>query len=413
VPIVNADGTIKEWFGAATDITARRRAEEALKEASQRKDEFLATLAHELRNPLAPISNALYLLRNAHAGKRRTADRLVGMMDRQVAHMVRLVDDLLEVARITQGKIELAKERVDLGDILRSAVETSMPLIQKGKHRLTLALPEHSFWISGDAVRLNQVFANLLNNAAKYTDDGGHITVTVGSEGHQAMVSVRDNGIGIPPDMLDQVFEMFRQVCGTRHKGRGGLGIGLAMAQRLAQLHGGTIEAHSEGLSLGSEFIVRLPLLESVQPHASQGMDPHHRLDAPLDGCSVLVVDDNQDAADTLAALLETDGAEVHIVHDGWAALAELDNYHPQAVILDIGLPDISGYEVAQQIRSKPDFDDVRLIALTGWGQQNDRLRSRDCGFNEHLTKPVNFAVLESLLIKHHALSSGRGQPPR
>jgi PAS domain S-box-containing protein len=397
-PWFAAAGEYRGHVGIAIDVTDAVQAEQALREGNRRKDEFLATLAHELRNPLAPIGNALCLLKYTDAGGRRTADRLVRMMDRQFGNMVRLVDDLLEIARITSGKIELARSRVDLVDIVRSAVETSAPLIQKGGHRLVLQLPDHPLWIHADAVRMNQVIANLLNNAAKYTGEGGHIVLQARAEGQQAVVSVRDDGAGIPPGMLDEVFEMFRQVPGLARQGQDGLGIGLSMVKSLMQQHGGTVEAHSEGTGKGSEFIVRMPLLEGPPTGCAGNEAPRARRGAPLSGCAILVVDDNRDAADTLAVLLQSEGAEVHVAHDGSAALAELDCYHPRVVVLDIGLPDISGYEVAQRIRSRRDFDDVRLIALTGWGQEEDRSKSRESGFNEHLTKPVDFGLLEALL---------------
>jgi CheY-like chemotaxis protein/two-component sensor histidine kinase len=315
--------------------------------------------------------------------------------------MVRLVDDLLEIARISNGKIRLEHERVDLVEVLRGAVESSMPLIDQARHTLALDLPAHPVWVDGDAVRLCQVFANLLNNAAKYTDDGGHIALTAREREGRAVVTVHDDGIGIPPGMLGDVFELYRQVPETTHRGQGGLGIGLAMVRRLVEMHGGTVDARSDGLRHGSEFTVVLPL-------ATGPALPRHEPDeagaAPtLRGCPVLIVDDNEDAAATLAAVLAADGADVRIAHDGGTALAELERYCPRAVLLDIGLPDINGYDVAQRIRAKPALRGVRLIAVTGWGQHEDRLKSRASGFDDHFTKPVDVARLVALLAQEPA----------
>jgi two-component system CheB/CheR fusion protein len=398
-PIFDGNGAYAGHVVISIDVTETVNAENALKDASRRKDEFMATLAHELRNPLAPISTALHLLRNVRPGGRLSADHLIAIVDRQITQMVRLVDDLLEISRITTGKIELNRETVNLLDVIHGAVESCMPVIEQGRHQVRLVLPEQALWVDSDSVRLTQVFANLLNNAAKYTNDGGLITVTAASEGQQAAVSVRDNGIGIPAHMLKDVFELYHQLPAATHRGQGGLGIGLSMVQRLVEMHGGTVEARSEGLNKGSEFVVRLPL--SVPATTRTGAPPSApRLErSPLSGCDVLVVDDNRDAAETLAELLRSHGAQVHVAHEGRAALAELDHYQPQVVLLDIGLPDISGYEVAQRIRGEPKFQGMRLIAVTGWGQAEDRIKSREAGFDAHLTKPVDMVQLESLLV--------------
>jgi CheY-like chemotaxis protein len=257
-------------------------------------------------------------------------------------------------------------------------------------------------------MRLIQVFANLLNNAAKYTNDGGVITVTAASEGQQAVVSVRDNGMGIPTDRLEDVFELYHQLPGAAHRGAGGLGIGLSMVKRLVGMHGGTVVARSEGLNKGSEFIVRLPLSEPCKTRTSAEPAAPRSERSPLSGCCVLVVDDNRDAAATLAELLQSEGAQVRVVHDGRAALAELDHYQPQAVLLDIGLPDISGYEVAKRIRGDPRFQGMQLIAVSGWGQPEDRIRSSEAGFDAHLTKPVDMVLLESLLVPRENARAGR-----
>jgi PAS domain S-box-containing protein len=398
-PIFDDNGDYAGHVVISIDVTETVNAEDALKDASRRKDEFMATLAHELRNPLAPISTALHLLRHARPGERLSADHLIAIVDRQITHMVRLVDDLLEISRITSGKIELNRETVNLLDVIRGAVESCMAVIEQGRHEVKLMLPEQALWVHSDPVRLTQVFANLLNNAAKYTNDGGLITVTAASEGQQAVVSVRDNGLGIPAHMLKDVFELYHQLPGATHRGQGGLGIGLSMVQRLVEMHDGTVEARSEGLNKGSDFVVRLPLSEPCTTRTVAEPGARRPARSPLSGCCVLVVDDNGDAAETLAELLKSHGAQVRVVHDGRAALAELDHYQFQAVLLDIGLPDISGYEVAQRIRGEPRFQGMRLIAVTGWGQADDRIRSREAGFDAHLTKPVDMVLLESLLV--------------
>jgi PAS domain S-box-containing protein len=407
-PIFDQDGVYGGHVAVSIDVTDTVNAEYALKDASRMKDEFIALVAHELRNPLAPISSALHLLMHAHAAGRRSADRLVGIVDRQIAQMVRLVDDLLEMSRITSGKIELKRETVNLLDVIHAAVESSMPVIEQGRHQVRLVLPEQPLWVNSDAMRLIQVFANLLNNAAKYTNDGGVITVTAASEGQQAVVSVRDNGMGIPTDRLEDVFELYHQLPGAAHRGAGGLGIGLSMVKRLVGMHGGTVVARSEGLNKGSEFIVRLPLSEPCKTRTSAEPAAPRSERSPLSGCCVLVVDDNRDAAATLAELLQSEGAQVRVVHDGRAALAELDHYQPQAVLLDIGLPDISGYEVAKRIRGDPRFQGMQLIAVSGWGQPEDRIRSSEAGFDAHLTKPVDMVLLESLLVPRENARAGR-----
>lgn len=363
-----------------------------LRDTDRRKDEFLATLAHELRNPLAPLRNALHVLRLSGSDG-PVAEHIHGMMERQVNHLVRLVDDLLEVSRITRGKVELKKAPVDLATIVRSAVETSQPLIEAGLHRLTVSLPEEPLRLDADPVRLTQVFANLLNNAAKYMEAGGDIRFTAQRQGAAAVVSIQDTGVGIPAEALPRVFDLFTQVDRSAGRAQGGLGIGLALVRSLVQLHGGGVEALSAGLGQGSEFIVRLPLAEARSAEGAVSQP------GPLRSLPrILVVDDNHDAADSLGMLLRFLGAETHVVYDGPAALAALQVFQPAVVLLDLGMPGMDGYEVAQQIRQQPRFQAVKLIALTGWGQAEDRRRTRTVGFDHHLTKPADLDALQTLL---------------
>jgi signal transduction histidine kinase/CheY-like chemotaxis protein len=374
----------------------RERMEEQLREADRRKDEFLATLAHELRNPLAPIRNSLHVLRISGGSGPGPVARVHEMMERQVNHLVRLVDELLEISRITRGKIELSRERVDLAAVLRHAVDISRPRIEGAGHRLVLDLPKEPLILEADPVRLAQVFANLLDNAAKFTEPGGRITVDVareGREGDTVRLSVLDTGIGISEEMLPRVFDLFAQ---DRSPGRAheGLGIGLTLARSLVEMHGGSVEAHSEGPGKGSELVVCLPLV--TDEASGGGADPAER--HALARHRILLIDDNRDAADSLCMLLELLGAEVRTVYDGMAALAAFATEIPTAVLLDIGMPDMDGYEVARHIRQQPQLRDVPLIALTGWGQEEDRRRARAAGFDHHLVKPVDIDALQALL---------------
>jgi len=324
-----------------------------------------------------------------------TVERVADMMERQVEHMVRMVDDLLEVSRISRGKIELRKERVELAGVLRNAVDASLPLIEAARHKFTVDLPEESLPLEADAVRLAQVFANLLNNAAKYTPEGGEIVMSVGAENGMAVIGVRDNGEGIPPGMLNRVFNMFTQV-NTGIRAQGGLGIGLTLARTLVHLHGGTIEAYSEGPGKGCEFIVRLPLAapERVAPAPSAPAEST----GPLQLKRVLVVDDNRDAADSLGMLLQFLGAEVMVVHDGRSALEALKTFKPGVILLDIGMPEMNGLEVARRVREDPSHGAVTLVALTGWGQREDRRRTHEAGFDYHLVKPADVGTLQNIL---------------
>ena len=375
-----------------------------LKEADSRKDEFLAMLAHELRNPLAPIRNAVQIFR----GKAPATPELrwaTEVIERQVHQMTRLVDDLLDVSRITRGKIELRKERVELAAVIDSAVEASRPLIEKRGHELTVEVPPQPIHVAADPTRLAQVLSNLLNNAAKYTDQGGRIWLTAARQGDDALIRVKDTGAGIPAGMLQRIFDMFTQVDHTLERSEGGLGIGLTLVQRLVEMHGGTVEARSDGPGQGSEFIVRLPVaLEAeLSPTAAGQTSP-----APV-ARRILVVDDNRDAADSLGMLLRMIGNEVHTAYDGLEAVGAAATFQPDVIVLDIGLPKLNGYEAARQIRAQQGAGMV-LIALTGWGQEEDRLRSKEVGFDHHITKPVEFSTLKKLLAE--VAREGRATAP-
>jgi signal transduction histidine kinase/CheY-like chemotaxis protein len=399
--IYDENGRAVAIEGFVLDLTRQREAEDALREADTRKDEFLATLAHELRNPLAPLRNALHLMRLGGAAGDRAGVREI--MERQVNHLVRLVDDLLEMSRITRGLLELRHERVEVATVVRNAIETSEPLIREAQHRLEVSLPGEALWLEGDPVRLSQILANLLNNAAKYTPDRGTIVLAARREGGQALLSVKDDGAGIGEAALGRIFEMFNREARADARGKGGLGIGLTLSRRLAEMHGGSIEARSEGEGKGSEFVVRLPLaaspaLRAAPPPAGTG------LLAPV---RVLVVDDNRDAAASLGMVLEVLGAEVRLAHDGHEALDAFGATEPAVVLLDIGMPGMDGYEVARRLRAR--FPDRRpaLVALTGWGQEEDRRRARDAGFEHHLVKPAELEALQSLFAD---IERGRAQ---
>jgi PAS domain S-box-containing protein len=372
----------------------------ALQDSDRAKDVFLATLAHELRNPLAPVWNGLSIIKRAPADAARV-EHVAQMIERQVGQLSRLVDDLLDVSRISTGKIELEKQRTDLASILRCAIETSRPHIESAQHKLSVHQPDEPVELDADPVRLAQVFSNLLNNAAKYTRPGGNIDVAVRTEPGQVVVSVRDNGSGIAPEMLTKVFALFTQGTHPSQLSQGGLGIGLSLVEGLVRLHGGSVEAQSEGVGKGSEFIVRLPRAEApaaaapVAPQAAA--EAAHAQPAPTVPARILVVDDNQDAAGTLAELLQMLGSEVAVAHDGKSAIDRTMQFKPHVVLLDIGLPDINGYEVARSIRTLADLPQPRLIALTGWGQEQDKRLAEQAGFDEHWTKPVDPDRLQGL----------------
>jgi len=376
---------------------ARLRAEQAeaeLSEADRRKDEFLATLAHELRNPLAPLRNGLELMKLA-SGQVAAVEQTRCMMERQLTQMVRLVDDLMDISRISRGQLELRTERVALADVLISALETSRPLIEQMGHELTVTVPEHPITVDADMTRLPQVFLNLLNNAAKYSGRGGHIYVDVERHGSDVEVRVTDTGIGIAADQLPRIFEMFRQVDRSLEKSHGGLGIGLALARRLAEMHGGSVEARSEGLGQGSEFVVRLPVVDEALTSHESGDDEEHSATTSL---RILIVDDNRDGADSLAVMLRIVGNDVRTAYDGQEGMDEAGSFRPDVIFFDIGLPKMNGYDACRRIRQQPWGKDIVMIAVTGWGQDADRRRSHDAGFDHHLVKPVEPTALVKLL---------------
>ncbi len=376
-------------------LAERELTEEALREADRRKDEFLATLAHELRNPLAPIRNSLHILRLT-AGGDPAAEQVCDVLDRQVGHLVRLVDDLMEVSRITRGKVELRIEPVELAAVIRSAVEASRPLIEASRHQLAISLPAEALIIDGDGVRLSQVFSNLLNNAARYMPEGGQIWLQARRQLDSVQVTVRDTGIGIPAEMLPRIFNMFTQVDRSMRQAQGGLGIGLTLVRRLVEMHGGQVVAKSPGINQGSEFAVTLPLSRKAVEAARAATTTHVPV---FPSGRVLVVDDNRDAAESLGMLLKLLGADVCIVNDGPAALAILPSFRPTVVLLDIGMPGMDGYEVARRIRQQAEWRALLLIALTGWGQEDDRRRSAEAGFDHHLIKPADIAALQTLFM--------------
>jgi len=405
--IFDGRGGALRLVGVSFDVTERQRMHEALQEsrselarqaeelrrANQRKDEFLATLAHELRNPLAPIRTGMELLHESPDNVAR--EHTLSVMQRQVSHMVRLIDDLLDVSRITRGKLELAREPVSLATAIDSAVEASRPLIERKRHELHVELGDSSLALDADLTRIAQVIGNLLNNASNYTPPGGRIELRAEREGDWALIRVRDNGIGIPPDRLEEVFEMFSQINRTLERSQGGLGIGLALVRRLVEMHGGSVHAESPGPGQGSTFTVRLPLAPAGAAEVSV---PSPAFAQAKQQQRVLVVDDNEDAAELLSLCLEQEGYLTAIAHDGPSALSAVGSFRPQIVILDIGLPGMSGYDVARALRQDERFSALALIALTGWGTPGDKEKALDAGFDLHLTKPVDARGLNGAL---------------
>ena len=379
-----------------SEMIERRSAEEALRAADRRKDEFLATLAHELRNPLAPLRNGLALLKLADERPDLARDAR-DMMERQLDQMVRLVDDLLDVSRIATGKLALRRSRVDLKDMLAAAVETARPFIAARGHTLELKLPDAPMPLDADPTRIAQVFANLLNNAARYTDPGGRITIDAAIEGREVVVRVIDTGIGIDAAMLDKVFELFAQADQSLERPTAGLGVGLTLARSLVALHGGSVVARSDGRGKGSTLVVRLPLAlrEAV---AAAAPAPQHAAGGRSAGHRVLVVDDNRDFASSLAMLLSELGNEVRVANDGLQGLDVAKAFAPQVAFLDIGMPKLNGYRLAEALRAEPALASTRLVALTGWGQEKDRQAAQDAGFDRHLVKPVKLEQILDIL---------------
>ena len=383
------------------DVTERKRLEDNLRrlaanlsDADRRKNEFLATLAHELRNPLAPMSNMLEVVKRAD-GDNQIIKTAHETLERQLGQMIRLVDDLLDLNRVTHDRLELRRDEVEFSSVIQQAVEVARPLVDAAGHQLTIDLPDEPIYLNADRARLAQVFGNLLNNSCKYTRPEGTVSLSAKREGDEVVVTVKDNGAGIPHDKLDSIFDMFMQVDRTSERSQGGLGIGLTLVKRLTEMHGGSIEAHSAGEGQGSEFIVRLPVLNrpAVQgkrgPEMGSDLQPQRR---------ILIVDDNHDSADSLAMLMEITGNKTYLAHDGVEAVKAVEKYRPEVVLLDIGLPQLDGYEVCRRVREQAWGKDIVVIALTGWGQDDDRRKSEEAGFNGHLVKPVDYDKLLDLL---------------
>jgi two-component system CheB/CheR fusion protein len=406
----NADrdeqGNILEWFGTCTDVDANKRTEEdlrrteaELREADVRKDVFLATLSHELRNPLAPIRTAARLLELPNLSP-QDLDRSRAIIGRQVRHMASLLEDLLDVSRITRGALTLKKQSVNVQQRIAEAIETVQPSLEGKKQRLRLELPADAIEIDADPVRLVQIIANLLANASKYTPEGGDIALQVQRVRDQVTLAVRDTGIGLAPEHLSKVFEMFTRISTVTDRVEGGLGIGLALVKGLVELHDGQVMAQSDGIGRGSEFRVLLPCPPRAAPDAATNAPP-----APAAGTAnggslrVLVADDNRDAAETLGMLLSVAGYQVEMCHSGSEAVSKITQWRPNVAILDIGMPGMDGFEVARRVRAQPWGREIGLIALTGWGQDEDQRASRAAGFDHHLTKPVDLPELEHVIV--------------
>jgi CheY-like chemotaxis protein len=383
----------------------RRQAQEELREADRRKDEFLATLAHELRNPLAPIRNSLEIMKRMRNDARAVEESRT-IMERQLRQMVRLIDDLMDVSRITRDKLVLRRERLELASVLQNAVDACRPLMEQSRHELMFVSPEEPALLHADPVRLAQVFGNLLNNAAKYTEPGGRIEVITERRGSEVTVMVRDSGAGIPPQMLSKVFDMFAQVDRTLERSQGGLGIGLHLVKRLVEMHGGSVTAHSDGEGRGSEFIVILPTvaLKAAADHAPVRTDPLPGMAARR----ILVVDDNRDAAESLARLLQLYGNDTRTAADGVQAVQMAAEYEPDVILLDIGMPKMSGFDACRAIRKQPRGKSIIVVALTGWGQEEDRRRSVEAGFDAHLVKPIDPESVLKLLMSSGAERSAQ-----
>lgn len=402
-PNTDDQGNIVEWVGACADIDDLMHMQQELQESARRKDEFLATLAHELRNPLAPVRHGLEVLKRAQGNEQASAAARA-MMERQVAQMTRLIDELMDLSRISRGQVVLKNERLELTDALRNALEMIRPELDAQGHELLVEWPAGPVPVHGDATRLAQVFANLLHNAVRYTARGGQIVVSTRTVDGKAEVVVADNGMGIPPEMLRRIFEMFTQVNTRLERSQGGLGIGLNIVDRLVHMHGGRVEAQSAGPGMGSRFVVRLPLA-AQEPAAPEVVAPAEPATTRTRR-RVLVADDNDDAATSLAMLLELMGHEVRVVHDGLAAVATGETFRPDVIVLDIGMPQLNGYEACRRIRGRPWATGTLVIAATGWGQEQDRRRSQEAGFDAHLTKPLDPEALEQLIDAHRPVTA-------
>ncbi|MGZ5216015.1 MAG: hybrid sensor histidine kinase/response regulator [Caldimonas sp.] len=395
----DARGVPVRTFGIALDITERKQAEQALQDADRKKDNFIATLAHELRNPLAPIRNAVSVLRQRGPLDPEVVSWCRDVIDRQVTQMSRLLEDLLDVSRMTRGQFALRRERLDIATVVEQAIEIAQPLIEDAGHALALTLPAEPIGIEGDLTRLAQVFSNLLINAAKYTQPGGRIGLTVEVQGREVVVTVTDSGIGIAAEQMPRIFEMFGQAASALDRSQGGLGIGLSLAKGFVELHGGRIGARSEGVGAGSEFFVRLPIAGSAGRSATSGEAASDADPAARTGkLRILIADDLRDSADSLALLLESMGHEVHIAYDGEQALQAIEALRPDVALLDLGMPKLSGFEVCRRIRALPWGSAMALVAQSGWGQDEDRRRTRAAGFDHHIVKPIDPLALDALL---------------
>ena len=395
-PTFGTDRKPDGWVGVVIDIDTQKRSEEALRVTDRRKDTFLAVLAHELRNPLAPLRNSLEILKRSDLSSQlnQTA-RLT--MERQLSHMVRLVDDLLDLSRINSDKLELQRQPVALSEVVSQAVETVRPLIANAGHEFVIELPPEPMLLNADTVRLSQAFANLLNNACKYTDPGGRISLTAAREDGQVIVAVRDNGVGIPADLSPKIFEMFTQADQSIERQHGGLGIGLALVKRLVEMHEGEVSANTNPTGQGSEFRVRLPLIKTASEETRVKTES---IATPQATMRILVVDDNHDSAETLSLLLQMLGNDVSVAHDGEEALRMALELRPDVILLDIGLPKLNGYDVARRIRQEPWGATPLLVAITGWGQTEDMELSHEAGFDRHVVKPVDPDALLALIQK-------------
>jgi PAS domain S-box-containing protein len=396
-PIRDARGRIVGVVLVFRDITQRRGSERALEDADRRKDEFLAMLAHELRNPLAPIRNAAHTLALLGTGDDRVR-WVSGVIERQVGLMTRLVDDLLDVSRITSGKITLQRATVSMREVLAQAVETARPLAESRGQALEVDVPEDAAWVDGDPARLAQAVGNLLDNAIKYTDDGGRIGLRARVEADEVVIVVEDSGVGVDPELLPHVFDLFIQADRSLERKQGGLGLGLTLVRRLVEMHGGRVEAASAGPGLGSAFTIRLPCLAAEVVEPAPAAEPAKAARPPGPARRILVVDDHQDSTDSLALFLRLRGHEVRTAPDGPTALDEIERYRPEVVFLDLGLPGMSGYDVARRVRMRTDLGPLQLVALTGYGTDGDRQKTRDAGFDVHLAKPVDPRAVDALL---------------